>query len=138
MFISLFLSPSLHLSLSLSEYTGQDNSLANFTRTMSTTINYRLWPYNEYKGSDIVTVEKCARLCLEVNMLCVLMSFFSTSLGRKGYSCTRLEISSQWTYVQLFVPSVDVVALRKQFGTIINPFHLKLSLQFLYMYMYIF
>nr|XP_054753960.1 uncharacterized protein LOC129259723 [Lytechinus pictus] len=43
----------------------QDNSLGNFTRTMSTTINYRLWPYNEYKGSDIVTAEKCARLCLE-------------------------------------------------------------------------
>ncbi|XP_041461945.1 uncharacterized protein LOC121413255 isoform X2 [Lytechinus variegatus] len=43
----------------------QDNSLGNFTRTMGTTINYRLWPYNEYKGSDIVTAEKCARLCLE-------------------------------------------------------------------------
>ncbi|XP_072178152.1 uncharacterized protein [Diadema setosum] len=43
----------------------QDNTLSNFSRLLGTTINYRLWPYNEYKGSDIVTVEECALNCLQ-------------------------------------------------------------------------
>ena len=68
-------------------FLGEDNSLANFTRLLRTTVNYRLFPHNEYKGNERVTVEECARMCLEVS---------NTGWPRKNATPTITNFKKSW------------------------------------------